>query len=126
MVKGWSLRFTCVAVVVVGAGPPCQGVSGLNADRKGALKDLRSKLFKHVPRACRLCQQCLPWAQVHSLTENVASMDYEDCQAMNQEFELLPWFIDADQISLAHRPRLLLGDMGATKRNRCGGGISGK
>ena len=31
MVKDWSLRFSSVGVVLLGAGPPCLGVSGLNA-----------------------------------------------------------------------------------------------
>ena len=105
-VLGWSLRYTCVGLVLVGAGPPCQGVSGLNADRKGALKDQRSRLFCHVPRIVQLIKRAFPWAQVHSLTENVASMDYEDCATMNRAFDLLPWYIDACDISLAHRPRL--------------------
>lgn len=51
MVQGWALKFSQVAVVVLGAGPPCQGVSGLNASRKGALCDPRSVLYKHVKRA---------------------------------------------------------------------------
>lgn len=106
MVRKWSLTYTGAAIVLVGAGPPCQGVSGLNCDRKGALRDLRSRLFVHVPRIVKLCKAHFPWAQVHSLTENVSSMDAEDCLTMNAEFELDPWFIDAHQMSLAHRPRL--------------------
>lgn len=106
MVRSWSLKFTHVGVVLVGAGPPCQGVSGLNTDRKGALKDRRSKLFKEVPRIVRMFRKAFPWAQVHCITENVASMDYSDCEVMNEEFELEPWFIDSEGISLAHRPRL--------------------
>ena len=50
MVREWALRFSQAAVVVIGAGPPCQGVSGLNSDRKGALRDERSCLFSHVDR----------------------------------------------------------------------------
>eukprot|EP00435_Cladocopium_sp_Y103_P068963 s726_g32.t1 len=106
MVKEWSLRFTSVGLVVIGSGPPCQGVSGLNTDRKGALRDKRSQLFVHVPRIVRLCKVAFPWAQVQSLSENVGSMDAKDCQAMNDEYEDEPWYIDADGISLAHRPRL--------------------
>ena len=106
VVAGWALKHSTVGLVLVGSGPPCQGVSGLNADRKGALRDQRSKLFKHVPRVVKLCKAHFPWAQVHSLTENVASMDRGDCEAMNAEFDSQPWFIDADGISLAHRPRL--------------------
>ena len=106
VVKSWALKYSTVGLVLVGSGPPCQGVSGLNSDRKGALKDLRSKLFKHVPRIVSLCKRYFPWAQVHSLTENVASMDKGDCSAMNSEFDSQPWFVDASGISLAHRPRL--------------------
>ena len=106
MVQKWALSFSGAAVVLIVAGPPCQGVSGLNSDRKGALRDLRSKLFVHVPRITALCRRHFPWAQVHSLTENVSSMDARDCEVMNAEFELEPWFIDASQMSLAHRPRL--------------------
>ena len=106
MVKVWSMKYASVGLVLIGSGPPCQGVSGLNADRKGALKDLRSKLFTEVPRVESLCRKHFPWAQVHTLTENVASMDQKDCAAMSEEFQLEPWFIDAEGVSLAHRPRL--------------------
>lgn len=106
MVLSWALKFSNVGLVLIGSGPPCQGVSGLNSDRKGALKDLRSKLFWHVPRITTMVKKHFPRAQVHGLTENVASMDYEDCQTMNTEFGLDFWFVDALGISLAHRPRL--------------------
>eukprot|EP00435_Cladocopium_sp_Y103_P043855 s1207_g12.t1 len=106
MVHNWALQFSQVGLVLLGSGPPCQGVSGLNSDRKGAMRDIRSKLFTHVPRVEALCRKHFPWAQVHSLTENVASMDKGDCQMMNAEFDSQPWFIDANGISLAHRPRL--------------------
>ena len=106
MVRGWALRFPSVGLIIVGAGPPCQGVSGLNFDRKGALRDERSHLFVHVPRVISLLRQAFPWAQVHSLVESVASMDAKDCQAMNEGLEDQPWYIDADGVTLCHRPRL--------------------
>ena len=83
MVQEWALRFSSAGLVVIGAGPPCQGVSGLNADRRGALRDHRSCLFGHVPRITRIVRQAFAWAQVHCLVENVASMDYDDCLTMN-------------------------------------------
>lgn len=49
MILQWSLKFSTVALVIIGAGPPCQGVSGLNWDRRGALRDARSCLFQYVP-----------------------------------------------------------------------------
>eukprot|EP00435_Cladocopium_sp_Y103_P043465 s1760_g12.t1 len=106
MVKQWSLKYSAVGLVIVGAGPPCQGVSGLNCDRKGALRDHRSKLFTHVPRITQLIRHHFPWAQVHGITESVASMDASDCQVMSDEFGISPWYIDAAGICLAHRPRL--------------------
>eukprot|EP00438_Fugacium_kawagutii_P032052 Skav228736 [mRNA] locus=scaffold655:133080:141244:- [translate_table: standard] len=102
----WSTQFTGVGIVVIGGGPPCQGVSGLNYDKKGALRDARSVLFKEVPRISQLFKKFFPWAQIHDLIENVASMSAEDCQTMCEEFENFPWYIDAHQVSLCHRPRL--------------------
>ena len=106
MVIGWALRFPSVGLILLGGGPPCQGVSGLNWDRKGALKDSRSSLFHHVPRVKNLCKEVFKWAQVHSLAENVGSMDWEDCAVMNDAYGVEPWYIDSHEVSLAHRPRL--------------------
>ena len=106
MVKQWAQQFTQVAVVLLGAGPPCQDVSGLNASRKGALRDERSCLFSHVGRIRGLIKECFPWAQVQALMENVASMDKTDQDVMSLSFGAEPWYIDAAGVSLAHRPRL--------------------
>ena len=106
MVRTWAQKFTQVSLVVVGAGPPCQGVSGLNASRKGALKDERSSLFSHVSRIRQLVQECFPWAQIQGLMENVASMDSKDEDVMSQSFGSRAWYIDAAGVSIAHRPRL--------------------
>ena len=106
MVLKWSLQYSNAGLILVGAGPPCQGVSGLNADRKGALRDSRSSLFSHVPRIAGLCKRFFPWAQVRTLAENVASMDAGDCEVMNRAYGVEPWYVDAGGVSLAHRPRL--------------------
>ena len=106
MVTQWALRFSGVSLILVGGGPPCQGVSGLNVDRRGALRDHRSCLFCHVPRVVELCTRCFPWAMIHFMAENVASMDWEDCAVMNEAYDERPWYIDAGDVSLAHRPRL--------------------
>ena len=53
-VKKWSMDFSQVSLVVLGAGPPCQGVSKLNADCKGALKDHRIRdLVRSIFHALR-------------------------------------------------------------------------
>ena len=49
-VRRWACHYSQASLVPIGAGPPCQGVSGLNVDRRGALRDHRSSLFLHVER----------------------------------------------------------------------------
>eukprot|EP00435_Cladocopium_sp_Y103_P035832 s933_g9.t1 len=87
-VMSWACQYRAVGVVLLGAGPPCQDVSGLNADRKGSQVGLRSRLYKEVPRVRRLLQRCFPWAQVHTFMESVASMDASDRAAMSEEIGL--------------------------------------
>ena len=106
MVNEWACRFSQVGLVLVGAGPPCQGVSGLNTDRRGALKDHRSCLYQHVPRIKSLICKAFPWAQVRALMESVASMDKEDRILMSKAVGEIPVRIDAAGVALAHRPRL--------------------
>ena len=101
-----SLRYSNVGVILIGAGPPCQGVSGLNADKKGALRDHRSSLFREVPRIEASFRQHFPWAQVRRLMESVASMDQEDRRIMSEAVEDQPYKIDAFGLTLCHRPRL--------------------
>ena len=106
LVKGLALRFPSVAMILIGAGPPCQGVSGLNASKKGALRDARSNLFQEVPRIRDLFKEAFPWAQVHLLMESVASMSETDRVLMSEAVETIPYKIDSGGISLCHRPRL--------------------
>eukprot|EP00435_Cladocopium_sp_Y103_P022238 s2269_g5.t1 len=105
-VREWARDYSQASVVVVGGGPPCQGVSGLNCDRKGALRDERSKLFTHVPRITQLVRKYFPWCQVHALMESVSSMDASDREVMSQGFGTSPWKCDAGTISWCSRPRL--------------------
>lgn len=106
VVKKWACQFSQASVIVMGAGPPCQGVSGLNSERKGALRDCRSKLFKEVPRIGGMVRRHFSWAAVYLLMESVQSMDEADRKAMSEEIGLQPWGIDAVGVSLARRPRL--------------------
>lgn len=106
VVLGWASRFSNVGVVVVGGGPPCQGVSGLNADRKGALKDARSKLFVHVKRVYELCKLRFPWAQVHFFMESVLSMDAKDRGIMSEVMGVWPYVVDAVDVTVCRQPRL--------------------
>ena len=106
MVRAWACKFTQASLVLLGAGPPCQGVSGLNSERKGATRDRRSSLYFHLPRVRALVIKWFPWAQVHSLMESVSSMDASDRAVMAASEGSLPWHIDALGASLARRPRL--------------------
>ena len=106
LVKTWSVKFSQCSLVLLGAGPPCQGVSGLNADRLGALRDARSSLFTHVPRTRELLRRFFVWCPVHSLMESVASMDRQDRDVMTQSIGDEPLLCDAGCFTWCHRPRL--------------------
>ena len=106
MVQGFALRFPQVGVVILGAGPPCQGVSGLNSDRRGALKDDRSSLFAEIPRILEMFGRHFFWAQVHFLKESVASMDLQDKAIMSKSVQTSAWRIDSSGLTLCRRPRL--------------------
>lgn len=89
-----------------GVGPPCQDVSGLNADRRGSQRGLRSALYKEIPRVKELLVRAFPWAQVWVFVESVASMDVSDRAAMSQDLGMTPYQVDSAGVSLARRPRL--------------------
>jgi len=105
-VQQWARDYSQASLVIIGAGPPCQGVSGLNASRKGALRDERSGPFPHVKRIWLLVQDQFPWCQVHCLMESVASMDQQDREVMSQNYGNEPWNCDAGSMTWCHRPRL--------------------
>eukprot|EP00438_Fugacium_kawagutii_P010787 Skav220899 [mRNA] locus=scaffold3880:174086:177691:+ [translate_table: standard] len=102
----WALKFSQCSCVLLGAGPPCQGVSGLNADRKGALKDARSSLFSHVPRVRNLLRRHFRWCPVYTLMESVSSMDGADRTVMSEAYGGEPYHCDAGAMTWVHRPRL--------------------
>lgn len=105
-VKHWSTLYTQVSMVIIGAGPPCQGVSGLNSDRKGALRDQRSCLFKEVPRIRDEVKKHFAWCPVFVLMESVASMDKKDRDIMSAGIGTKPIMCDAGSFTWCHRPRL--------------------
>ena len=106
MIQSWACRFSQASLVLIGAGPPCQGVSGLNASRRGALKDERSSLFFHVKRISQGVRKRFVWCPTHVLMESVASMDVEDREVMSQDFGDTPWLCDAGTMTWCSRPRL--------------------
>eukprot|EP00438_Fugacium_kawagutii_P026107 Skav224735 [mRNA] locus=scaffold3343:16799:24817:- [translate_table: standard] len=105
-VRAWSLKFSQATLVIVGAGPPCQGVSGLNVDRKGALRDCRSGLHVHVPRIRQLVREHFVWCPTYSLMESVSSMDGVDRDIMSESFGGSPVSCNSDTLCWCSRPRL--------------------
>ena len=105
-VRQWALRFSRVHLVIIGGGPPCQGVSGLNFGRKGAVEDPRSSLHSHVKRIVDLVRSVFTWAKVFFLMESVFSMSWEDQAVYSTSIEVLPYLVAAKHCSLARRPRL--------------------
>ena len=116
-VRGWSLKLSQAALVLIGAGPPCQGVSGLNADRKGALRDARSCLYVHVSRITQLVKGHFRWCQVHTLMESVSSMDHVDRDHMSRDFGEQPVHIDAGTL-LGVTGRACIGALGSLLRGK--------
>eukprot|EP00438_Fugacium_kawagutii_P027558 Skav207077 [mRNA] locus=scaffold1909:466964:476771:+ [translate_table: standard] len=106
VVRGLACRFSQCALVLLGAGPPCQDVSGLNSERKGVLRGERSSLFLHVPRVEGLLRKHFKWCPTHVIMESVASMDSSDRQVMSDGFGSEPVACDAGCFTLCHRPRL--------------------
>ena len=106
VVQQLSLDFSQASLVLLGAGPPCQGVSGLNYDRKGALKDQRSCLFVEVDRIRSLFRRHFCWCPVFGLMESVASMDRTDRDVMSKSFGKDPLLCDAGGLTWCRRPRL--------------------
>jgi len=106
MVESWAARYSQCSLVIIGAGPPCQGVSGLNPGRKGALRDVRSNLFQEVPRVRDLVKRSFRWCAVHVLMESVGSMDSGDRQVMSDGYGAEPILCDAGTFTWCHRPRL--------------------
>lgn len=105
-VQEWATKFSSASLIVIGAGPPCQGVSGLNSDRRGALRDERSCLFVEVPRIRELVKQHFVWCPTYVLMESVASMDKQDRDQMSNGIGCQPVRCDAGDLTWCHRPRL--------------------
>ena len=101
-----AAKYSQAALVLLGAGPPCQGVSGLNSDRRGALRDERSCLFAEVPRIRDELKHYFAWCAVFTQMESVASMDSADRDIMTAGIGVDPVMCDAGDLTWCHRPRV--------------------
>ena len=113
LVMSWACKYSRVACILVSAGPPCQGVSGLNANRLGSEIDLRSQLHHEVSRVRNLAQQCFSWAEVFMLMESVSSMADSDRSCMSRAVGILPYELDAAGLTPCRRTRLYWFDWAA-------------
>ena len=95
----------CCAVLAAG-GPPYQGVSGLNATKKGAEEDPRSSLHTVFDRIKQEVRSFFTWCPSFFLMESVASMTLEDRATYSRSSGVLPYQVDAKFLSLCRRPRL--------------------
>ena len=105
-VRGWACQYSRVGVVLLTGGPPCQGVSGLNANRLGAEGDQRSCLHQEVPRIRELLEKHFSWAKVFFMMESVSSMSDADRVLMTRSMGFLPYELDSKGITPCRRPRL--------------------
>ena len=104
MVRSWAARYSRQQWLSLELVPHAR--SGLNANRRGALRDHRSCLFSHVSRIRELVRVHFCWAQVRYMAESVMSMDEGDGKVMTESFGDTPVCIDAAGVLLARRPRL--------------------
>ena len=97
--------FVQTKYIVVTAGPPCQDVSGLNANRAG-FSGSRSSLAVHVPRVHKILKEAFPDIVLITLMEMVASLSEKDQQSYNDLNRGKPFRICPSDITYVCRPRL--------------------
>ena len=99
MCREWATRAAGCSLVIVGAGPPCQGVSTLNAHRLGAINDPRGSLHSLVHPIMDMVRQHFTWCPVHFLEESVLNMDLHDRRVYTDAAKVLPNRICASGVS---------------------------
>ena len=92
--------------VLLGGGPPCQGVSKLNASRKGAVADPRSCLHQVFDQIKEWIKEVFTWCPNFFLMESVASMNDTDRATYTLSSGVLPYKVDAFYLAPCRRPRL--------------------
>ena len=112
VVQGWACPASSAKVILLTAGPPCQGVSALNQTRKGAVVDPRSSLRNYVQPIVSLVEAAFPWCKVHFFQESVASMDTRDREVYTRAAGVLPYMCCASGLSPCRRDRLYWFDWG--------------
>eukprot|EP00973_Karenia_brevis_P081473 11294251-Karenia_brevis.AAC.1 len=99
------VRFARVKYILLVGGSPCQGLSGVNANRAG-FDDPRTRLFYQFQRIHKLILDCWPEVRVQVLVENVFSMSKQDCAHFSEVLAAQPVLLDARWFGDCRRPRL--------------------
>jgi len=99
--KDWYIKRPRLKRLLISAGFPCQGMSGLNAQAKG-LADQRSCLFWEIVRIHELAKSSWPKMQIALLVENTESKYLPD---VTVAVGLRPVLLEAGDICDARRPR---------------------
>ena len=89
-VQHWAANHPTVSAVLLGGGPPCQGVAGL----------------EDFCRVKTWVVEVFAWCPVFFLMESVSSMTREDRSTYTNSVGVLPYEIDSKYLSPCRRPRL--------------------
>jgi hypothetical protein len=98
-------KFPNCKAVLFGGGPPCQGVSDLNASRLGAEADPKSSLHQIFDKLKGWIREIFIWCPCFFLMESVCSMGERDREVYTRSSGVLPYKVDASYLSLCRRPR---------------------
>ena len=99
-------RYLGITEIHLWAGFPCVDLSSVKWGRKG-LKGKASGLIMEVIRIARLIKEEMgPHIVFKQIVENVASMDRDQCEKINELLGMRPYFLDCCDAVPMHRPRL--------------------
>ena len=104
-------------LVIVGAGSPCQDLSGLNATRRG-LAGEKSRLFFEVPRVLKLAKRYFK-VPVETFVENVASMIDDNVVEFSKDFSVFLSETDRQDIRCFWKKRPCAGRGPCDGRDAC-------
>ena len=115
-VRDWAALFSRTILVLVGCGLPYQGFASM---RLGRTEDGCRNLVSHIPRILSLIREGFPWAKVHYLCENVFNLPEQGRAVHTRALNVLPYMLDADQVSFARRERLFWFDWQIPSQTGC-------
>ena len=103
----WAAKASSAKIVIVGAGPPYQGVSSVDKQDQAEIDGHPfNSLHVYVKPIVRMLEKAFSWTKVHFLQESVFSVSAKDRSAYTKQAEVLPYMIPASGISPTRRDRL--------------------